>query len=61
MSLHLYLVPPFRTTDGGPDTQIYHEVQVAIFSAEIVHELLEAALLSTHLKNMKRDFRPRAS
>lgn len=30
--------------------QVYHEVHVAIFSAEILHELLKAALLSTHLR-----------
>lgn len=34
-------------------SQIYHEVDVAVLPAEILHELLEATFLSTHLKNIK--------
>lgn len=35
------------------DTQLYHEVDVAVLVAEILHEPLESAFLSAHLKNIK--------
>ncbi len=34
-------------------TQLYHEVDVAVLIAEILHEPLKSAFLSTHLKNIK--------
>lgn len=32
----------------------YHEVEVSVFPAEIFHQLLEATLLSAHLKTHKQ-------
>lgn len=35
--------------------KLYHEVDVAVFTAEIIHELLEATFLPAHLEH--RDIR----
>lgn len=54
--LSLYSVTPHEITSSligqftYVDTQLYHEVDVAVLVAEILHEPLKSAFLSTHLE-----------